>query len=124
MLSSPNISKIVDRSFVINLDPNSDRLVDFDLMMQNLNWDYERFEAVNGKKLVYSLYNSENPNYFANHQYLYKYVSSSIMSPAEIGCLLSHVTLWELVATDPTVNRIAIFEDDARTQYEGAQLNN
>jgi GR25 family glycosyltransferase involved in LPS biosynthesis len=46
------------------------------------------------------------------------------MNPSEIGCLLSHVALWELVANDPDLDRIAIFEDDARTHYNELQLNN
>jgi GR25 family glycosyltransferase involved in LPS biosynthesis len=112
----------IDRTFVINLDPTSTRMQDFDTMMGRLNWPYERFEAVNGKKLVASLYNTEDPNSFSNHEYLRKYVSYSMMNPSEIGCLLSHVALWDRVATDPNLQRIAIFEDDARTQYNEVQL--
>jgi GR25 family glycosyltransferase involved in LPS biosynthesis len=113
----------VDRSFVINLDPSSTRMTDFNDMMVNLNWPYERFEAINGKKLVYSSYNTDDPNFFRNHEFINKYVSYSMMNPSEIGCLLSHVTLWELVANDPNLHRIAIFEDDARTQYNESLLN-
>lgn len=118
------MSRFVDRSYVINLDPTSTRMTDFDIMMNNLNWPYQRFEAFNGKKIVHSIYNTEDPNAFLNHELMSKYVSISMMNPSEIGCLLSHVTLWELVATDPELNRIAIFEDDARTQFNGDQLNN
>lgn len=117
------MSRYIDRSFVINLDPTSTRIIDFDTMMVRLNWPYQRFEAVNGKKLIYSLYDTKDPNSFLNHEYLKRYVSYSMITPSEIGCLLSHVALWEQVATDPNLHRIAIFEDDARTQYNETQLN-
>lgn len=118
------MSGFVDRSFVINLDPSSTRMIDFDTMMVNLNWPYQRFDAFNGKKIVSSLYDIDDPNYLSNKELYDKYLSYSFMTPSEIGCLLSHVALWEFVATDPNLNRIAIFEDDARTQYNMDLLNN
>jgi len=34
---------------------------------------------------------------------------------SEIGYILSYVILWKIVDTNPDLNRICIFEDDART---------
>jgi GR25 family glycosyltransferase involved in LPS biosynthesis len=48
-----------------------------------------------------------------------KYINdANLLSPGEMGCLLSHVYLWEEVATNPNLNRIIIFEDDARTHMD------
>src|SRR5690606_36608208 len=45
------------------------------------------------------------------------------LSYSEIGCMLSHVSLWDKVASNPELKRIAIFEDDARTHLTGNTLD-
>jgi len=79
----------VDKIFVINLNHNTDRLYNFSVLMNKLNYQFERFEAVNGQ-----LY---KPDY---------------LSPGEYGCYLSHKSLWEKIANDPDIKKAIIFEDD------------
>ncbi len=79
----------VDKIFVINLNHNTDRLYNFSVLMSKLDYQFERFEAVNGQ--------------------LYK---PQYLSPGEYGCYLSHKSLWEKIAKDPDLNKAIIFEDD------------
>lgn len=115
------MGSLLDETYVINLDSDVHRLETFDSMMKSSNWHYTRHPAINGKKIMKpwpgitltdegeKLLNLKN-----------KYVGGlNWLSKTEIGCLLSHVTLWEEVATNPKINRIAIFEDDARTHVDG-----
>lgn len=102
---------IVDASYVINMDADVERLQIFDAMMKGLQWNYERFPAVNGSTLTDDTFKRQ-------------YVKSfTLLKHSEIGCLLSHVSLWKKVAQDPQFNRIAIFEDDARTHMESGVLH-
>lgn len=95
---------IVDDIFVINLDDNKSRLHEFDIMMKRLQLKYNRFSAIQGDKLP--------DNNFYRNKYLKKF---NFLSKGEIGCLLSHVMLWEELVNNDNLNRILIFEDDART---------
>ena len=106
------------KSYVINLDPQSSRLKEFDTMMNHLEWPYERFQGVNGKKFVESLYNFEDPEFSKNNIALKnKYIATGYLTPSEIGCAMSHIALWEKIATGSDQDRTVIFEDDARTYY-------
>jgi GR25 family glycosyltransferase involved in LPS biosynthesis len=106
------MNNIVDKIYVINLDKDKDRLYNFDRMMKINKWSYERFPAVYGKNLT--------PEQKILKQ---KYVNFPLeINPSEIGCLLSHVSLWEKVAYDPEINKILIFEDDACTQLDGSTI--
>lgn len=117
---------IIDNSFVINMDSDQIRLQEFDAMMSSYNWDYERFPAINGKKLMSQLNNPVNEPTDESTKALLamkkRYIQGNNLSPGEIGCALSHLKLWELVADNPDINRIAIFEDDARTHLDGSTV--
>lgn len=105
----------IDATYVINLDSDTQRLSEFHSMMSN--WTYVRFPAINGKLLynnTYNLYADTLKNRFINR--------FSWLSVNEIGCLLSHVLLWEKLATDPNLHRIIIFEDDARTYVDSSTI--
>lgn len=115
---------IVDRTYVINMEKDQERLQEFDNMMSPSNWSYERFSAINGKKLMGSWANISDPQELKSLSDLYakkkRYLHGTTwLSHGEIGCFLSHLSLWEKVANDPDINRIAIFEDDARTHVDG-----
>jgi len=105
----------IDATYVINLDSDTQRLAEFHSMMSN--WSYIRFSAINGKNLynnTYDLYADTLKNRFINR--------FSWLSINEIGCLLSHVLLWEKLASDPNLHRIIIFEDDARTYIDNSTI--
>ena len=105
------MNQVVDATYVINLDRDQDRLQVFTQMMAASAWPFERFPAIHGKT-------------FADKTVKSKYLSSlHFLNESEQGCLLSHVALWEKVANDPALHRIAIFEDDARTHVTGSTVH-
>jgi len=64
-------------------------------------------------------YNLINPDIRKFISFKRKYIKdANWLTTGEEGCLLSHVYLWEKVATNPNLNRIIVFEDDARTQMD------
>lgn len=118
------MESIIDATYVINMDADAERLKEFDNMMSASDWKYTRHPAINGKKLLSKWNDAKGSEEYEKLEELSKmrkkYVRSlTWLTASEIGCLLSHVLLWEQVANDPTKNRIAIFEDDARTYLEG-----
>lgn len=110
----------INATYVINLDSDTDRLKEFDDMMSKYNWTYIRHSAFNGKKIINSPDN-HNPDVDSLQE---RYIRKSWLSANEMGCLLSHVSLWEKVATDPNLQRIIIFEDDARTYTDSITVRN
>jgi GR25 family glycosyltransferase involved in LPS biosynthesis len=119
---------LVDGIYVINMDKDTQRLTEFSQVMANSGWSFKRQAAVNGKQLLTrrpeTVSTTERALYDEHIRLRHKYVRSlTWLSHGEIGCLLSHVILWEKVATDPTLNRIAIFEDDARTHLDGTTVD-
>lgn len=110
------VNNYINATYVINMDADSDRLLEFHSMMSNSNWSYIRHPAINGKQLLNSA-QDQDPKQV---QLYNKYIKIlTWLSASEIGCLLSHVSLWEKVATTPNLQRILIFEDDARTHTDG-----
>jgi len=90
-------------TYVINMDRDVTRLEDFDKMMKRLEWNYQRFPAINMK---------DKP---IDKGYISKY--SVFLTNSEIGCALSHIELWQKLA-DGDKDRMIIFEDDARTYIQ------
>lgn len=111
---------ILDRTYVINMDADISRLQEFNTMMTACNWNYTRFPAVNGKKLkAMTNYTTEAINSDEDIMRKKYVATATYLSNSEVGCLLSHALLWEEVANDPNLNRVAIFEDDARSHVDG-----
>jgi GR25 family glycosyltransferase involved in LPS biosynthesis len=115
-----NMDPILDGTYVINMDSDTTRLAEFDAMMSASDWNYSRFPAVNGKKLTQDTVDEKLLPFVAMKN---KYIDGfNWLSLGEVGCSLSHISLWEEVATHPQKNRIAIFEDDARTHADGSTV--
>ena len=102
---------IVDKVYVINMDRDTDRLTSFHSEMAD--WHYERFSAINIKDLDPIELQQLKSKYIGGWNFLRK---------SEIGCLFSHVALWEKVATDPLLNSIIVFEDDARSHLSPPEV--
>ena len=82
--------------YVINLKERPNRLNSF---LNNCPIDKSNiniFNAINGHKLL------EMPNYFKN------------LLPGEVGCFLSHMSIWKKLINDVDVDNYIIFEDDAK----------
>lgn len=92
--------------FVINLDSSTERLANMKAQCEQLNLQFERVSAVRGSELsqqkkeqCYSL--AENKKQY------YK-----VLSDAEIGCSLSHISCWQKMVDD-NLDFALILEDDA-----------
>ena len=82
--------------FVINLKKRPDR---FKLFHKSCPIDISKinkFEAIDGITL------KNTPYYFNN------------LKPGEIGCFLSHITLWKKLINEKNINYYVIFEDDTK----------
>lgn len=116
------MNSYIDATYVINMDNDKDRLIEFDKMMKGLNWSYNRQVAIHGKKI----FNREPTEPFDNNHLTLKnkYLAFiNLLTHTEIGCLLSHVAIWEQLINNDKLNRIAIFEDDARTHITGNTIH-
>lgn len=94
------------KTFVINLDRRSDRLIKFQKEMDRHSIKYERFSAIDGSRLNLSVkneYNDKICNMFTDNTFSWR---RSI-----VGVALSHITLWRnLINSDD--DYFMIFEDD------------
>lgn len=95
----------LDEIFVINMDRDTQRLEQFDMMMKRCNLGYTRFPAINPNQLT-----AEQQT--LKEQYVSKH--HGLRNVGEIGCTLSHLSLWKMML-DRHYDHILIFEDDART---------
>ena len=101
------MSEDVIKTFLINLDKDSDRLNAADAQLKRLGIAYERVSAINGREL--------------NPRQLSKYVSrlrtlmthGMMWSPGQIGCTLSHLFLYRRMIEE-NINVAMIIEDDVK----------
>lgn len=104
------MAPLFDHAFVINLDRDVHKWEDARRHFDERNIDVERWRAVNGWEL--------------DHSHVAHLVAQRTrMNPAEIGCFVSHLTVW-LEALRRGYERVAVFEDDARTELCADQLRN
>lgn len=94
----------VDKIFVINLPHRTDRLERFDQLSKIHNFEYEVFEAFNGKEKI-----GENFEYNGTKIGI-AYGQDSYFK-AQIGCLISHLNLIKH-CRDLNLSKVMIFEDD------------
>ena len=93
-----------DKAYVIGVEGKStERLNRFFDSCKKAGVKAELYNAVNGAAIDYDQWQQEG------------YLSSDfeLRMPGSLGCLLSHVTLWETVNQDPEVDVALICEDDA-----------
>ena len=98
-----------DKAYVIGFEgKKSERLIRFFDSCKMAGVNAELFPAVNGSKIVTEEWKVGN------------YLSDDfeLRMPGSLGCLLSHVTLWEQVSNDETVDIALICEDDALLDNE------
>lgn len=98
---------------IINLDRRTDRM---DYLHKNLPFSFEttsenkyqcrRFPAIDGKNL--SRYYKEHPEF----RELLNTIRGQQRVLGEVGCSLSHYSLWHSHAYYPTANTLLVLEDD------------
>lgn len=98
-----------DKAYVIGFEgKKSERLIRFFDSCNIAGVEAVLFPAVNGGKINTEEWREKN------------YLSDDfeLRMPGSLGCLLSHVTLWEHVSNDDDVNIALICEDDALLDYD------
>jgi glycosyl transferase, family 25 len=94
----------MSKLFVINLDADSERMANLAKRLEEMSIDYERVSAFNGRNKSKEDLN----NYFFNHHQIYL---PHEQGGAQVGCFLSHFSVWERVANGDD-DFSFIFEDD------------
>lgn len=96
--------------FVINLARNPERLQRMESLLGAQGLEFERLDAVDGKKLTdedVARWSQKKPD------------GSLCLSPSEVGCMLSHRHAWEKIAAMETDHAV-ILEDDIHFSAEAA----
>jgi GR25 family glycosyltransferase involved in LPS biosynthesis len=95
----------ITNSFIINLDSEKERLSEISNMLNREMIPYERFPAILGKEL--DLDSEKCNTYFSDK-------GRKTLKLAQMGCSLSHITIWEKVANNNNPDDVfLILEDDA-----------
>jgi glycosyl transferase family 25 len=90
------------KSYLINLDKDTERLVFFKSNFKKLGMEYERINAVDGRLLPENEY----------QQFLIlRPRHNKSWSRGQMGCFLSHYTVWRKIA-EGVHDFCAVFEDD------------
>ena len=91
------INRVCDKVFVINMEKDKEKLAKIDKVMKDNRIVYERFNAVNGSKVIRDHRLSEYCNTFC--------------TDGMKGCALSHRTIWDIMIEHGYKN-VLVFEDD------------
>ncbi len=89
--------------FVINLEKSREKKDKITSLLNNYTADYEFFKATNGTEL-------KNNEYNINLEW-YNPCDNTHITLGEIGCAISHYTLWKKII-DENIESAIIFEDD------------
>jgi GR25 family glycosyltransferase involved in LPS biosynthesis len=100
------LNNYVDKIFVINLPHRKDRLERFEQLSKIYNFEYEVFEAFNGKEKIDSNFEYEGVK-VSDYRYYYRYDYFR----SQIGCLISHLNLIKH-CRQMNLSKVMIFEDD------------
>jgi glycosyl transferase family 25 len=92
----------IDKYYVINLKTSTDRLNIIMAQAKTAGIELTRYDAINGKQI--NLFDKSN-------KYLNRLPINLIKQPGSIGCAMSHIYLWENIATGSDEN-VVILEDD------------
>ena len=90
------------KSYVINLDKDTDRLQFFSDNFKRLNVEFERISAVNGR----NFYEQDYQDFMKLRPR-----NNKTWLRGQMGCFLSHFSAWQLIANG-TEDFCAVFEDD------------
>lgn len=93
------------KTFLINLDKSTERLAHMQQLLASLDISYERMPAVCGAELS----QEELTRCFDAKRSLI--ANRSVMTPGEIGCALSHLSVYRRMM-DERLDSALVFEDD------------
>ncbi len=94
---------IFDKAFVISLEESRRRRDAFFNSAKKNSLEAEWIKGIHGEKVDLQRLKEQGTLTEA----------FTLKMPGSLGCLLSHLSVWELIEKDPSVNCALIFEDDA-----------
>ena len=94
------VNNMIDKVYVINLDDSKDRLQYMEEQCDKCDLQFERFPAINGKKLNKELLRKQG------------LLATDKMMIGAIGCSLSHINIWKKVLNNTNYQNILVLEDD------------
>ncbi len=103
--------------FVINLPRSRERREYIDKQLRQLGMNYELAEAVDGQRLT----EPEMRERYGEQLFNVNPYNQQIMTPGAVGCLLSHLKLYDVII-ERDIEIACILEDDAKILPGFAQI--
>tara|TARA_E500000178_G_C17027753_1_gene758917 strand:+ start:198 stop:962 length:765 start_codon:yes stop_codon:yes gene_type:complete len=94
----------IEQTYIVNLDKDKHRFNSISKELKRENINFKRFSAIFGKDLDL---NSERCQKFFSKKAIKE------LKAGQMGCSMSHIILWEEIATKNNDNIYMILEDDA-----------
>jgi collagen beta-1,O-galactosyltransferase len=107
-----------DKIYIINLKRREDRRQRIESTLNDMNINYEIFEAIDAQNIDLNYIKSLGIKIIPNYKDPY---SDRSMNYGEIGCFLSHYFIWK-ETVEKKLNKIIILEDDARFELNFKSL--
>lgn len=104
-MSAPQTGAAGPHVFLINLDRSADRLARCAPLLDALGLTWERVPGIEGKKLPPEQLAALNPHPAPHGEWFRP------LTPGEIGCFLSHLRCWQLIA-ERGIDCGLVLEDD------------
>lgn len=110
-VTNPESSKLsFSEIYMINLKRRTERRIKMEATMKQLGLDYTYFEAVDGKTLTDEVLIQKGITLLPEYADPYH---KRPMTMGEIGCFLSHYTIWQMMV-DQQLEEVLVLEDDIR----------
>ena len=94
----------IEQTYIVNLEKDKDRMNAISKQLKKENVNFKRFNAIYGKHL--DLNTERCKKYFSKK-------AIEDLKPGQLGCSMSHIILWEEIASKKNNNMYMILEDDA-----------
>lgn len=106
-----NNNELINNPFVISLEKDTHKYQNATQILEKLNFEPMKFNAINGKELK-----TTRPDIFEKFKSL---------NDGEVGCFLSHFSIYYLASLHSNPDQYTmIFEDDIGTDISAGSLNN
>jgi len=113
----------VSKAFIISL-PLSARRQNIEKQVREwqLPFPVEVFDAISKNNVTDQIITLETGEQFIVDQSRILAIEKRLLSSGEIGCMLSHYSIWKKIADDDTIQAALILEDDFTFQLEAKEM--
>lgn len=105
------------KAYVINLDRDKERWISCSSFLQKTPLEVTRVQGVEGKLVDRSLspWITKKSEYVVRHNALSRAILKGQLTDGELGCSLSHLNVYNIIANDVTIEGALVLEDDMIT---------